>query len=206
MVVPELRWPTMPATLASTSFCATVLPTFGSAWSSSAMISNLTFLPPMVTPAALASSMARRTPFSLSLPRCAMPPVSGATLPILITIGGGGAWTGGGGGGSSLPQPIRATRQSRQAKWFHGHIHGEAPFRSGESGIIRRNGKSRHGFLPSCTGLSMSFLLSARHIPAGDAIHCFGTDIPRKGVPSPLPARTKKGRCRKSRDRPWLRQ
>ena len=48
MVTPELRWPTTPATLASTSFCATVVPTFGSAWSSSVISSNLTFLPPIL--------------------------------------------------------------------------------------------------------------------------------------------------------------
>ena len=43
--VPEFRWPTTPATLASTSFCATVVPTFGSAWSSSATSTNVAGLP-----------------------------------------------------------------------------------------------------------------------------------------------------------------
>src|SRR3569623_2891811 len=39
----------------------------------------------MVTPLALASSTARRTPFSVSLPRCACAPVKGAELPIFTT-------------------------------------------------------------------------------------------------------------------------
>src|SRR3989454_6477728 len=44
-------------------------------------------------PAALASSTARRAPFSLSLPRCAMPPVSGPTWPILTSAAdAAGAW------------------------------------------------------------------------------------------------------------------
>src|SRR3974390_2647580 len=95
MVVPEFRWPTTPATLASTSFCATVVPTFGSAWSS-----------------------ARRAPFSLSLPRCAMPPVSGATWPILISIDGGGGGTSAlasclGAGFFSSPQPITPKATAR---------------------------------------------------------------------------------------------
>ena len=38
---PEFRWPTTPATFASTSFCATVVPTLGSAWSSSPTIVEL---------------------------------------------------------------------------------------------------------------------------------------------------------------------
>src|SRR5882724_9979296 len=82
MVTPELRWPTTPATLVSTSFCATVVPTLGSAWSSNEIRSKTTSLPSSFAPAALASSIARRAPFSLSLPRWAMPPVSGATLPM----------------------------------------------------------------------------------------------------------------------------
>src|ERR1017187_3688130 len=90
METPEFRWPTTPATLASTSFCATVVPTFGSAWSSSATSSSLTVLPSSLRPVALASSTARRAPFSLSLPRWAIPPVSGPTWPSLTTIGGGG--------------------------------------------------------------------------------------------------------------------
>src|SRR5262245_13285542 len=85
MEVPELRCPTTPTTFWSTSFCATVVPTFGSAWSSSATRENLTSLPPILIFAALASSMARRAPFSLSLPRWAMPPVSGATCPIFTS-------------------------------------------------------------------------------------------------------------------------
>ena len=50
MVVPEFRWPTTPATLASHSFWAAAVPCFGSAASSSAWISNLTVLPPILTP------------------------------------------------------------------------------------------------------------------------------------------------------------
>jgi hypothetical protein len=66
MEVPEFRWPTTPLTFWSTSFWAAAAPCFGSAASSSAISSNLAFLPPMVTPLALRSSMARRAPFSLS--------------------------------------------------------------------------------------------------------------------------------------------
>ncbi len=115
MVVPELRWPITPATLASTSFWATVVPCFGSAWSSSGMSSNFTLAPPISGFLVLASSMARRAPFSLSLPRCAWGPVSGAEWPILTvrvgTAGGAGNWAWGAGAcalGSSLPQPSRA--------------------------------------------------------------------------------------------------
>ena len=91
MEVPEFRWPTTPATFASTSFCATVAPTFGSAWSSSATSTNFASLPSIWIFAAFACSIARRAPFSLSLPRCAMPPVSGPTWPIMIVMPGGGA-------------------------------------------------------------------------------------------------------------------
>ena len=52
--MPEFRWPTTPATFASTSFCATVVPTFGSAWSSSLTIVNVTSLPSIVSFSALA--------------------------------------------------------------------------------------------------------------------------------------------------------
>src|SRR5690349_2241612 len=92
--VPEFRCPTTPTTLLSTSFCATVVPTFGSAWSSSATSVNLTLLPSILMPAALASSMASRAPFSLSLPRWAMPPASGATWPILTSSSPAGAAAG----------------------------------------------------------------------------------------------------------------
>jgi hypothetical protein len=44
MVVPEFRWPTTPATLASHSFWAAAVPCFGSAASSSAWISKLDLL------------------------------------------------------------------------------------------------------------------------------------------------------------------
>src|SRR5436190_1706490 len=111
--VPEFRCPTPPATLASTSFCATVVPTFGSAWSSSATSVNFTSLPSILMPAAFASSMARRAPFSLSLPRCAMPPVSGATWPILTSVppacaAGVAAPLSAAGLGASLLQPASA--------------------------------------------------------------------------------------------------
>jgi hypothetical protein len=56
---PELRWPTTPATFASTNFWAIVGPIFGSAWSSSLIISNLTVLPPIFIFFAVASSTAR---------------------------------------------------------------------------------------------------------------------------------------------------
>ena len=78
-MVPEFRWPITPLTLASTSFWATAVPCFGSPASSSASSSNLAFLPPIVTPLAFSSSIAMRAPFSLSLPRCAMPPLVGPT-------------------------------------------------------------------------------------------------------------------------------
>src|SRR5499426_524036 len=91
IVVPEFKWPTTPATFASTSFCATVVPTFGSAWSSSATSTNFASLPSIVIFVVFASSIASRAPFSLSLPRCAMLPVSGATWLIMIVMLGGGA-------------------------------------------------------------------------------------------------------------------
>ncbi|SPR98071.1 hypothetical protein CBM2634_A230141 [Cupriavidus taiwanensis] len=72
--------------MASTSFCATEVPVFGSAASSSPTSSSLIFLPPTSRPDLLTSSTARRAPFSLSLPRCAIPPVSGAAWPILTTV------------------------------------------------------------------------------------------------------------------------
>ena len=62
--VPDAR--SRPFTPASTRRCATVVLCAGSAWSSSPTSSNLTFLPPIVTPLALASPMARRVPFSRS--------------------------------------------------------------------------------------------------------------------------------------------
>src|SRR5262245_44093257 len=109
MVTPEFRCPTTPATLVSTSFCATVVPTLGSAWSSSEIRSNWTSLPSIFAPAALASSIASRAPFSLSLPRWAMPPVSGATLPITTeTLPEAGAFL-------SL-QPETAARTSATAR------------------------------------------------------------------------------------------
>src|SRR4051794_18729755 len=64
-------------------------------------------------PAAFASSTARRAPFSLSLPRCAMPPVSGATWPILTSVppacaAGVAAPLSAAGLGASLLQPASA--------------------------------------------------------------------------------------------------
>ena len=72
-----------PLTLLSTSFCAAAVPCLGSPASSSAAISNLIFLPPMVRFCAFSSSMARRTPFSVSLPMWAMPPEVGPAWAIL---------------------------------------------------------------------------------------------------------------------------
>ena len=85
MVVPEFKCPITPLTLASINFCATVVACLGSDASSSVKSSKRTFLPPITTPLALSSSMAKRAPFSLSLPKCAMAPVSGPTCPILTT-------------------------------------------------------------------------------------------------------------------------
>ena len=107
-MTPEFRWPTTPATLASTNFCAIVGPIFGSAWSSSLISSNFTILPPIFSFLAVASSTARRTPFSSSLPRWAMPPVSGPAWPILTTTTsstGAAAFGASAFLGSSLPQP-----------------------------------------------------------------------------------------------------
>src|SRR4029077_7538941 len=60
-------------------------------------------LPSILIFAALASSTASRAPFSLSLPRCAMPPVSGATLPIeIVSLAGACAFL------SSLQPPTQA--------------------------------------------------------------------------------------------------
>src|SRR5687768_16880048 len=90
MVTPELRWPMTAATLASTSFCATVVPTFGSAWSSSLIILKVTGLPSMVIFFAFASATARATPFSSSLPRWAIEPVSGPAW-AMVTVAPAGA-------------------------------------------------------------------------------------------------------------------
>ncbi len=84
--VPEFRCPTTPTTAASTSFCAAAVPCFGSAASSSESNSKLTCLPPIVIFFAFGSSTASLAPRSLSLPRRAMPPVIGATWPILTTV------------------------------------------------------------------------------------------------------------------------
>ena len=59
--------------------------------------SNLTFLPSIMMPLALASSIARRAPFSLSLPRCACGPVVGADVADLDD-GFRHGWRGGRGG------------------------------------------------------------------------------------------------------------
>src|SRR2546430_2367110 len=110
IIVRELRWPTTAATFASTSFCATVVPVFGSAWSSSATNVNFTSLPSILVLAAFASSTARRAPFSLSLPRWAMPPVSGPTWPIFTssTLGAAG-FASALAAGFCSPQPASAT-------------------------------------------------------------------------------------------------
>src|SRR5690606_2174444 len=68
------------------SFWAAAVPCLGSAASSSESSSKRTSLPPILSFLALSSSIARRAPFSLSLPRWAIAPVSGATCPILTTV------------------------------------------------------------------------------------------------------------------------
>src|SRR2546427_145950 len=85
MATPELRKATAPATLSSHSFCAAAVPCLGSATSSSATSWNLTFLPAISMPLALSSSMAMRTPFSLSLPKLAWGPDTGPMWPMRIT-------------------------------------------------------------------------------------------------------------------------
>src|SRR5687767_2121115 len=90
MVTPEFKWPTTAATLASTSFCATVVPTFGSAWSSSLIILKVMGLPSMVIFFALASATARATPFSSSFPRWAIEPVRGPAW-AMVMVGPAGA-------------------------------------------------------------------------------------------------------------------
>ncbi|MNR11622.1 hypothetical protein D3C85_1279290 [compost metagenome] len=75
----------MPWMPESTSFWATTEPVFGSAWSSSETSTNLTSLPPIFGLVAFMSSMARTTPFCMSLPYCAWPPVIGAAKPSLIS-------------------------------------------------------------------------------------------------------------------------
>ena len=69
----------------STSFCATLTPVRASHWSSSDISSNFSVLPSTEIFLALSSSMARRTPFSLSLPAKALGPESGPLWPILTT-------------------------------------------------------------------------------------------------------------------------
>src|SRR3989304_3467940 len=163
--VPELRCPTTPATLASTSFCATVVPTFGSAWSSSATSTNFASLPSILIFAALASSIARRAPFSLSLPRCAMPPVSGPTWPVLISMeggGGGAACATGGFLGSSLPQPIRpiatASRVNANFDLFMGSPGKQGPNDTDTAG----NEKGRFPG-PSCQQIAPAYLTDRTH-------------------------------------------
>ncbi|KAF1031114.1 MAG: hypothetical protein GAK34_03714 [Delftia tsuruhatensis] len=85
MATPELRKATAPATLSSHSFCEAAVPCLGSATSSSATSWNLTFLPAISMPLALRSSMAMRTPFSLSLPKLAWGPDTGPMWPMRIT-------------------------------------------------------------------------------------------------------------------------
>src|SRR5687768_4482338 len=109
MVTPEFRWPMTAATLASTNFCATRVPILGSPWSSSLIMRKLTALPPMWGFFALACAIASATPFSSSLPWCAMPPVSGPATPSVTTVS---AWAGvaaGLGGDSVLPQAARTS-------------------------------------------------------------------------------------------------
>jgi hypothetical protein len=122
MVTPELRWPITAATLASTSFCATVVPTFGSAWSSSLIILKVTGLPSMVIFLALASATASATPFSSSLPRCAIEPVSGPACAMVTTGPAGGGGVAGAAaffGSSFWPQAARpsASATARLSCW-----------------------------------------------------------------------------------------
>ena len=70
-------------TLSSTSFCATWVARVGRVILRIELQRDL--LAADRGPFALISSTARRAPFSLSLPRCEMPPVVGSTLPILTT-------------------------------------------------------------------------------------------------------------------------
>ncbi|MGF6791479.1 hypothetical protein OKW27_005816 [Paraburkholderia sp. 35.1] len=68
IVVPELKWPSMPLMPSSTSFCATVVPVRGSAWSSAESSTMRTCLPPITGFVALNSSTASVMPFWKSLP------------------------------------------------------------------------------------------------------------------------------------------
>src|SRR3990172_7224854 len=123
MVTPELIWPTTLFTFASTSFWAPVVPCLGSALLSSLSRTNFASLPSILSFASLASSIASCAPFSLSFPRCAMPPVSGPAWPILISIEGGGggalgasALASGLGAGACSPQPASATAVALSAR------------------------------------------------------------------------------------------
>src|SRR6218665_3280509 len=66
----------------SISFCATLTPVRASHWSSSETRSNFSTLPPTMIFFTLSSSMARRTPLSLSLPANAFGPDRGPVWPI----------------------------------------------------------------------------------------------------------------------------
>ena len=68
MVVPELKCPSMPLTLASAICCATCTPVRGSAWSSLDTRTNLALSPSSLMPLALASSSARVKPLRMSSP------------------------------------------------------------------------------------------------------------------------------------------
>src|SRR5687767_1773459 len=123
MVTPELRWPITAATFASTSFCATRVPSFGSPWSSSLTMRKLTGLPPITSFLAFACSMASATPFSSSLPWCAMPPVRGPATPIATTCAADAAGATGtpvAGGASVFPQAAHASAAANAWRYLMG--------------------------------------------------------------------------------------
>src|SRR6218665_3305856 len=82
MATPEQKGPMTYWMPLSISFCATLTPVRASHWSSSETRSNFSTLPPPMIFFTLSSSMARRTPLSLSLPANAFGPDRGPVWPI----------------------------------------------------------------------------------------------------------------------------
>src|SRR5262245_21260579 len=82
------------------------------------MTSNLSCLPPTTTLAALASSAARRTAFSMSLPMCDCGPVSGATMPIFTIVAcAHDAWVPGAGCFCSVQPEMAAAVIATATRW-----------------------------------------------------------------------------------------
>src|SRR6187402_209749 len=156
MVTPELRCPITAATFASTNFWATSVPTLGSPWSSSLIMRKVTGLPAITSLFALACSIASATPFSSSLPWCAIPPVSGPATPLVTVTGAGPESPFDGVGASPRPQAAQArhsdntqslimsgerlTEECKDGQYHRsaGHLQGRRRHRAGRVRDLRR--------------------------------------------------------------------